>query len=136
MDLQATLQAAREALLAAMPDALAFYAFGSVVRGDARTDSDLDLAVLMPPGRAVPPLLSLLGSLGDTLGRDVDLIDLRSCGDILRMEVLREGRVLYAADADQLLGWEGEAMTDYAEHCDRIRDLVGDFARTGVGYAA
>ena len=35
------------AYLAAQPDVLAAYLFGSYARGDARPDSDVDLAVLL-----------------------------------------------------------------------------------------
>lgn len=53
--------------------ASAVYVFGSWARGDARPDSDVDLAV-----RGVSPsrFLEALGVAWDTVGRPVDLINL------------------------------------------------------------
>jgi predicted nucleotidyltransferase len=133
MDLPTLLHEARKELLGAMPDAWACYAFGSVVRGDSRPDSDIDLAVLLPPGHSIPEPLQLAARLVSSLGRDVDLVDLRNVGDILRMEIIGDDMAFYVADPDRLLGWEAESMTDYAQHRERIRWMLDDFSRSVVG---
>ena len=48
--------------------------FGSVARGQARSDSDIDLLVDAPPGAAIKELLSLRQTFQEILGRPVDLI--------------------------------------------------------------
>ena len=48
--------------------------FGSVARGDARDDSDVDLLVDAPPGAAIKELLALRGTFEQILGRPVDLV--------------------------------------------------------------
>ena len=135
MESTSSLQPVVAVLKAALPGLLACYLFGSVSRGDARPDSDLDLAVLLGPGGKIPNFLTLVAQLSEVAGRQVDLVDLRRAGDFLRMEVLREGRQLYVADAARVLAWEGESMSDYAAHRERIRDLLDGVQRTGVGYA-
>ena len=135
MELAERLENARSALLETLPEAWALYVYGSTARGDAGPASDVDLAVLLPPGRRIPDKLSLMATLAAALGRDVDLVDLREAGDFLRMEVLRDGKVLHAADPDRLLEWEARAMSSYFDHRFRIRGIVEDFARSGVGYA-
>jgi predicted nucleotidyltransferase len=53
----------------------ALWVFGSVARGDARPDSDIDLLIDFAP-EAEPSLLTLSGlhlDLADALGRPVDL---------------------------------------------------------------
>jgi predicted nucleotidyltransferase len=117
------------------PDAWACYAFGSVVRGDPHPGSDIDLAVLLPPGHSVPNLLGLTARLSTALEREADLVDMRQAGDILRLEVIGSGTVFYVADPDRLLGWEAEAMTDYCHHRERIRAMLEDFSASGVGYS-
>jgi uncharacterized protein len=135
MDLPELLNTAREQLLAALPDAWAFYVYGSVARGNARPDSDVDLAVLLPPGHKLPDRLRLIAKLANALGRDIDLVDLREVGDFLRMEVIGQGETFYVADPDRLLGWEAQAISAYREHRFHIREILDDFSRTGVGYA-
>lgn len=52
--------------------------FGSVARGDASIDSDVDLLVEMEPGRTVLDLSELILDLEESLGRHVDVVELRS----------------------------------------------------------
>src|SRR6516225_7031201 len=51
--------------------------FGSVARGDARPDSDVDFMVEFEPGRTVLDLSDLILDLEDTLGRKVDVVEVR-----------------------------------------------------------
>ena len=51
---------------------------GSVARGQACADSDVDLLVDMEPGRTVLDLSELILDLMEPLGRDVDVLEIRS----------------------------------------------------------
>jgi uncharacterized protein len=129
------LQRARDALLESIPDALAIYVYGSFARDEHWPQSDLDLAVLLPHGQTIPDVLGTISIVAMRSGRDVDLVDLRAAGDVLRREVLETGRTLYSADPDVVLEWEASAMSRYARHCEEVREIVQEFHRTGVGYA-
>lgn len=131
---ESVLAAARDSLLAALPDAWAIYVFGSVARAEDWPDSDLDLAVLLPPGRRIEDLLGIMSGLAARVHRDVDVVDLRRADDVLRREVLSGGHALYVADPDQVLAWEAGAMSRYARHREEIREILEDFHRSGVGY--
>jgi len=48
--------------------------FGSVARGEARDDSDIDLLVDAPAGTAIKELLALGVTFEQILGRPVDLV--------------------------------------------------------------
>lgn len=48
--------------------------FGSVARGDAKVDSDVDFLVEFEPGRSLFDLLHLQDDLEDLLGRAVDVV--------------------------------------------------------------
>lgn len=117
-----------------MPNILAIYVYGSMARGDNHASSDIDLGILLPRGERIPDLLLLNSELCEKLLCEVNVVDLRRVGNILRKEVLTDGIALYAKDADALLGWEAEAMSEYAEHASRIKDIVQQVAETGVGY--
>lgn len=133
---QQLFDATRRAVLAVLPDIWAIYIHGSIARNTERPDSDLDLALLLPPGQALPNPLELRAILAEAAGREVDVADLRRAGNVLRKEVLAHGIPIYVAHPEQVLAWEASAMSEYADHHMRIRDLLEDFQRTGIGYGA
>ena len=68
--------------------------FGSVARGDARPDSDVDLLVDMEPGRSLFDLGGLLYDLQTLLGVDVDVVTEKGLRPRIRMQVMREATPL------------------------------------------
>jgi predicted nucleotidyltransferase len=64
--------------------------FGSVARGDARPDSDIDFLVEMEPGRSLIDLGGLVSDLQELLGRDVDVVTERGLKPRIRARLLAE----------------------------------------------
>lgn len=64
--------------------------FGSVARGEARADSDLDVLVDMEPGSSLFDLGGLLMDLQDLLNRKVDVITENMLHWYVRDRVLKE----------------------------------------------
>jgi predicted nucleotidyltransferase len=64
--------------------------FGSVVRGDAAAESDIDLLVDMEEGRGLFDLSDVIHELEDALGRKVDLVTDRSLHWYVRDRILEE----------------------------------------------
>lgn len=72
--------------------------FGSVGRGEATPDSDIDVLYELAPGARLGWSIELLADeLAGVLGRPVDLVSRRALHERLRDAVLAEARVLYAA---------------------------------------
>jgi len=128
--------AARNAVLARLPEAWAIYVYGSFARGEDWPSSDLDIAVLLPPGHHIADPLQLISEISQVTHREVDLIDLRQAGDVLRREVLESGRTLFQSDPEKVLVWEASALTRYGHYREEVRDILEDFRRTGIGYGA
>jgi predicted nucleotidyltransferase len=99
-DHQLILSAARDALLAAFPNAWAIYVYGSFARSDESLASDIDLAVLLPEDESIVDLLGVMSAVSARVHREVDLVDIRRVGDVLRREVLAEGHTLYSSRPD------------------------------------
>lgn len=73
--------------------------FGSVVRGDFRPDSDVDVLVEFEPGHAVG-FITMAGieiELSAIVGRKVDMRTPAELSRYFRQEVLNEAEVQYAA---------------------------------------
>jgi predicted nucleotidyltransferase len=68
--------------------------FGSVARGEADDQSDIDFLVDMEPGRSLLDLGGLLMDLQDLLGRNVDVVTERGLKPRIRERVLHEAVAL------------------------------------------
>ena len=72
--------------------------FGSVARGDARPDSDVDLLYVRVPGNDLGmSYFTLQEDLEKLFGRPVDLVPKEGLHRVIRDQVLANAQVLYAA---------------------------------------
>ncbi len=123
-DRQNILESACRVVAEALPEAWAIYAYGSFARGDEWPDSDIDLAVLMAPKVGISDRLGLITEVSRHTGREVDIVNLRAVNLDLVHEVLREGRPLMVRRPEDVLCWEAERMTDYAEFNPRRAEIL------------
>ena len=68
--------------------------FGSIARGDATQESDIDFLVKLAPGRTLLDLGGLWYDLRELLGRDIDVISEAGLRERVRGRVLSEARPL------------------------------------------
>ncbi len=96
MDKKELLAAKREEILqiAARHGAHNVRVFGSVARGDAGPESDVDFLVDMEPGRSLFDLGGLVMDLKKLLGVEVDIATEKGLRSRIRERVLREAVVL------------------------------------------
>jgi predicted nucleotidyltransferase len=96
MSLEELLQAKREDILhtASKYGACNVRVFGSVARGEADSESDIDLLVDMEPGRSLFDLGGLLMDLQDLLNCNVDVVTEDGLRDRIRERVLKEAIAL------------------------------------------
>lgn len=82
----------REAILqlAAKYGASQVRVFGSVARGEARPDSDIDFLVSFPPDRSIFDLVGLWLDLKELLGREVDLSTDTSLKEYVRPHAMKD----------------------------------------------
>ncbi len=66
--------------------------FGSAVRGEDTSISDIDFLVTMEPGRSLLDKAGLLADLRELLGREVDVVEDDSIYWLIRRRVLKEAR--------------------------------------------
>ena len=64
--------------------------FGSVARGEARADSDVDFLVEMEAGRSLLDHVALIQDLEDQLGVKVDVVTEKALHRYIRERVLQE----------------------------------------------
>jgi predicted nucleotidyltransferase len=66
--------------------------FGSVVRGEARPDSDVDFLVELEEGRSLMDLGGLLMDLQKLLGRNIDVVTEKGLHWYIKEQVIREAK--------------------------------------------
>jgi len=96
MDIAALLEEKKKEIreIAAKHGARNVRVFGSVARGEARLDSDVDLLVDMDPGRTLFDMGGLVMELRDLLGLRVDVVTERGLKARIRDRVLKEAELL------------------------------------------
>lgn len=71
--------------------------FGSMARGEAKKDSDIDLIVRFSRRKSLMSLVRLERELSETLGRKVDLLTEAAISPYMRERVLKEMKVVYGS---------------------------------------
>lgn len=123
-DVTARLKTAASEVLADEPVAVA-YLFGSHARGEARHDSDVDVALLAPmvePRERLDLRLRVIGRLADAARLpDVDVIVLDESPLTLTGEVIRDGIVVYSIDEALRAEYESRTFREFSDF-----SLLGD----------
>jgi uncharacterized protein len=96
MSIHELLQKRREDILriAAQHGASHVRIFGSVARGEAKPDSDVDFLVELEPSRSLLDRVALIQDLEELLGRKVDVATDRGLRQCLRDRILNEALLL------------------------------------------
>ena len=74
------------------------FLMGSQASGRARSESDVDVAVLFYSHPSAEEILSLKGDLEDLVRNDIDLVLLNSSGPVIGIQALKTGILLLNRD--------------------------------------
>jgi predicted nucleotidyltransferase len=119
-----------------LPGLLAVYAFGSRVENQgvsARSDSDLDLAVLLEGYGDPLTLFNLSGSLADIAGCTVDLLDIRAASTVMQYQILTLGTAWWRKDVRAGL-FEAAMLSEKMALNEARAGLIHDVAQRGRVY--
>jgi predicted nucleotidyltransferase len=111
---------------AELPEVRLAYVFGSQLRGNARADSDLDLAI--DTGYSTTPRergaikLQLIAVLTDrlgALGERADIVELREASPAVAFRVLQEGRIVKETSRAERVRLAAQLMRAYDDDAPR-----------------
>ena len=88
------------------------FLFGSQASGDARPDSDWDIAFLADGDLDNVGRWHIAEELAAELGQDVDLVDLKEASTVLKMQIVMNGRLLFGESLEDDL-FAASTMTQY-----------------------
>jgi predicted nucleotidyltransferase len=114
--------ASLRSVLSQFPTLVIAMVFGSVALGQARSDSDLDIAVAAGHPLSVTEKMAMIAALADRTGRPVDLVDLSTVPEPLLGQIVRHGRRLLGSDSayGQLLSRHLFEQADFMPYRNRI----------------
>lgn len=127
-----------QTILSYYPQTQAIYLFGSYGTDQEWLDSDVDIALLLPPATAKEAgnlsLSPLHLALAAVLGKNVDVINLRQASTVFQKEIIMAERRIfwanpYAADEFEML-----TLSYYQKLNEERREILAEFARTGRAY--
>jgi len=121
------------------PTAQAIYLFGAYGTADEWPDSDVDIAVLLPPEEARRRPQFMLTpchyALADALGKPVDLLNAREVSTVFQKEIVMSGRRLYCADDNAVAEFEMLTLSHYQKLNEERKAILEAFQETGRAYA-
>ena len=123
-----------ETLRGALGDGIVVYRFGSSVAGSTHRGSDVDIAVLAPRPLGATERFDLQERVAASLGRDVDLVDLRSASTVMAMQVVSTGEVLFDGVPELRGAFEDRTFSSYARLNEERRGILERIAAEGSVY--
>jgi uncharacterized protein len=113
------------------PEALGVWVYGSFADGYARRDSDIDIAILPDRAMDVWNLRERAVTLEDRLGREVDFVDLRRVGTVLRFEIAVRGVRVAARDPFACDLFETAAIAMFQRLSESQREHLAEIRARG-----
>jgi len=127
-----------EIILPDFPSAQAIYLFGSHAHGEQRTESDVDLAVLLPVDAARAAgdlrLSNTALALSKRAHRDVDLVNLRLVSTVFQNQIVHTGTLLYCGDERARQEFEMLTLSSYIKLSEERADILRQFSETRRAY--
>ena len=133
-----TIEGIISTVLAAYPATQAVYLFGSYGTENEWPDSDVDIALLLPPDEAkkagVLVMSELHFALESLLKKDVDLINLRHVSTVFQKEIIMAERRIFCADDYAADEFEMLVLSFYQKLNEERADLLAEGLRSGSFY--
>lgn len=88
--------------------------FGSFAKGNAREDSDIDLAYFSKQPLSSYERFNLAGELAAVANREVDLVDIKRIDTVFTMKIFEKGIPIYIRDENEFTRQKMRAYSMYA----------------------
>ena len=122
-----------EDLLAQYSSVVLAILFGSLTAGHARSDSDLDLAILSTRPLTSQTRIDMIADLALAFGRPVDLIDLASTHPPLLQQILTQGQLVFCKDRTRYADLIRRMVYEEADFMPYYRRILAARRKAWIG---
>lgn len=105
--------------------------FGSFAKGNAREDSDIDLAYFSKQPLSSYERFNLAGELAAVAKREVDLVDIKRIDTVFTMEIFEQGIPIYIRDENEFTRQKMRAYSMYATLSEQRAPILEAIKRRG-----
>jgi predicted nucleotidyltransferase len=127
-----------ETILDHYPNVQGIYLYGTFGTEDEWPNSDVDIALLLPPAEAKQVLSLMMSGLYSALvtrlNKDIDLVNLRQVSTVLQKEVVAADRRIFCADEYAADEFEMLTLSFYQKLNEERRGILDEFRKTGRAY--
>ena len=125
-------------ILVHYPNVQGIYLFGSCMTEDEWPDSDVDIALLLPPIEAKQErhlaMSECAVELARVLEKEVDLLNARTVSTVFQKEIVTKGRLLYCADRYAVNEFEMLTLSYYQKLNEERADIIESALAEGRFY--
>ena len=112
----------------------AVYLFGSYAQGLQTEKSDVDIAFLCDEKIDNVERWRIAEALASKLDRDVDLVDLHTASEVMRMQVVSGGKRIYVKDFERVEAFEDLVYMLYIDLNENRAGILEDIMKRGTVY--
>jgi predicted nucleotidyltransferase len=113
---------------------LFIYLFGSAVDGNFTSNSDVDIAFYSNEEISEYKCFMMGQSIASSLGREVDLVDLKTANMVLRAQIVGKGSVIFCNDENNLIEFNIKSLKEYAYLNDERKEIIDQIKERGKVY--
>ena len=110
------------------------FLFGSSARNRMRSSSDVDIGIIFKTARHFDAINDLTGELSSILKREVDLVVLNHASPVLKMQILKNGILIYSSNKKYFHQFFADTVNQY-DDLKRIRKNCEENILKGRIYA-
>jgi predicted nucleotidyltransferase len=116
-------------------NAVTIFLFGSMIRGNTHSESDVDIAFISKQQHHGFHLFLVAQELATLfLRREVDLIDLQRASTVMQIQVIENGEILYDAYPKDTAMLKAKWMKEYARLNEERQCILDQIKESGTIY--
>ena len=127
-----------ETILDHYPNVQGIYLYGTFGTEDEWPNSDVDIALLLPPAEAKQAgslmMSNLYSALVTRLRKDIDLVNLRQVSTVLQKEVVAADRRIFCADEYAADEFEMLTLSFYQKLNEERAEILAEGLKSGRFY--